>query len=1374
MPEGEVDKKCNRKMKANQGKHQACPYAPQPASHHHNFGNQGLTHPQKQALEKIILNCGFVTQALGCMSAPNPALLRAALQAPQNFKHSLPKESSYPIIWDSGASMSISPSRNDFVGPIKPVPFGARVQSLTNGLSVKGQGHVMWAVHDTNGMLRMLKVPAYWIPQAKVRLLSITSLLQTYGKEKIVCESHCLKLTGDPSDPTKGAVVANIDPTNNLPTTIAYQYSAPAQAAKALSSTITEVHRSNYNLSEPEKELLRWHQRLGHLSMKRVQFLMRIGVLSSSGATRQLHTAACKIKHPPKCAACQFGKQTRRSTPGNHTSSAVRDQVSALKEGDLQPGRKISVDHFVCSTHGRLFTSRGKTPDHEMYTGGALFIDHASNFVDVQFQRHLNSHETRDSKERFELMCREFGVIPVEYLSDNGSSFTSRDFTEMLATFHQIIRFAGAGAHHQNGNAERAIRTIMSIARTMMLHSAIHWPEVADAALWPMAVQHAVYLHNHVPDPVTGLAPIDVFSRTRWPQKRLLDLHVWGCPVYVLDKSLADGKKIPRWKPRSQRMVNMGHSPKHASTVPLVLNPATGAISAQFNVVFDDYFSTVAAGTDQLPDFNSPEWSNMFGSSTFQYPYDAEDLAAMDGSDSSPSSIDVFRFQDVEAADILRPKSALPVSPPPFEPVSEDARSPVDVDPPAVSPSSPMSSLREPLSASDSAVPSSSLPGAPMSLSRELSAASPESVQREGMDQTNSVHPQSPTPSPVLHQPPAIPATPQLPTSSPSAKPSNSPMPSTSSMPNSSTPAAPTPQPTRRSMRSTRGVPPNRLTIQSFTSNLAWIPPPTFFGTLFTSIGFPHPASFKATASDPDTLTFDEAMADPDRPKWLEASEKEIRSLEEKGTWVEVGIDEATSKILPGTWVFRRKRSPDGVIKKYKARYCVRGDLQEGEFSTFAPVVSWPTVRLFLVMALSLGWETCSIDFSNAFVQAKLDQPVWIHLPRGFRATGNQRMCLRLIKSLYGLTVAPRLWYQHLFTALKHLGFKTSSIDPCLLYKSNIMIVCYVDDAGIAASNVRLIDELIKNLTDLGFELTREGSFAEFLGIKFTQDPATKAITLTQKGLIKKIVEATNMVNCSPNWLPTSQVGLGSDPDGQPMHEAWSYASIVGMLLYLTTNTRPDIAFAVSQVARFNHAPKQSHATAVKMIVRYLVRTADYGMTFNPTGCLDIECFVDADFAGLYRSEPDASPNSVRSRTGYIIKLGNCPLLWKSQLQSKIALSTLEAEYSALSHCMRTLLPLRSLLIELANGLSLSADITSSIKCTVFEDNSGALLLATNQKISARTKHFLVDWHFFWQAVNDQEVTVVKIDTKDQQADFLTKGLARELFESNRKSVQGW
>ena len=145
------------------------------------------------------------------------------------------------------------------------------------------------------------------------------------------------------------------------------------------------------------------------------------------------------------------------------------------------------------------------------------------------------------------------------------------------------------------------------------------------------------------------------------------------------------------------------------------------------------------------------------------------------------------------------------------------------------------------------------------------------------------------------------------------------------------------------------------------------------------------------------------------------------------------------------------------------------------------------------------------------------------------------------------------------------------------------------------------------------------------------------------------------------------------------------------MLLYLSTNTRPDIAYAVSQVARFSHNPKKSHASAVKTIVRYLNRTKNMGMIVKPpTGDLAIDCYVDADFAGLHGRDPDYSPSSAKSRTGYIITMGGCPILWKSHLQTEISLSTLEAEYSALSSSMRTLLPFRTMLLEVVSGLSLS------------------------------------------------------------------------------------
>jgi hypothetical protein len=313
---------------------------------------------------------------------------------------------------------------------------------------------------------------------------------------------------------------------------------------------------------------------------------------------------------------------------------------------------------------------------------------------------------------------------------------------------------------------------------------------------------------------------------------------------------------------------------------------------------------------------------------------------------------------------------------------------------------------------------------------------------------------------------------------------------------------------------------------------------------------------------------------------------------------------------------------------------------------------------------------------------------------------------------------------------------------------------------------------LIADLRERGFELTVEGSFEDYLGIKFRRDE--QGIELTQSGLISKIIESTGLQESNPNWTPATQLGLGSDPAGPPMRENWSYPSVVGMLLYLSTNTRPDIAFAVSQVARFSHSPRQSHATAIKTIVRYLSRTHDKGIIMRPNGQLNLDCYVDADFGGLYKREPDLEPAAVRSRTGYLVNLGNCPILWRSQLQTEISLSTLEAEYCALSQSLRTVLPLFRMIVEITVCLSLPHELKATVSARVFEDNNGALMLATKQRVTARTKYFLVKWHHFWHHVQTGEITILKIDTTEQRADYLTKGLPRETFEKIRLLVQGW
>ena len=195
-------------------------------------------------------------------------------------------------------------------------------------------------------------------------------------------------------------------------------------------------------------------------------------------------------------------------------NNGTRQNVGNLKKDDLLPGQRVSVDHFICSTKGRLWTSAGKTKDSEMYDGGCIFVDHGLGHIHVKFQTTIDTHETLKAKQKFKLICRDYGVVPQQYQSDNRKPFTSQGFTDNLSTFQQIIRFAGVGAHHHKGCAERSIQSVMLIARTMMLHAAIHWPETADPTLWSLAVQHAVYLVNHMPNLSTGVAPIDIFTQS--------------------------------------------------------------------------------------------------------------------------------------------------------------------------------------------------------------------------------------------------------------------------------------------------------------------------------------------------------------------------------------------------------------------------------------------------------------------------------------------------------------------------------------------------------------------------------------------------------------------------------------------------------------------------------------------------------------------------------------------------------------------------------------------------------------------------------------------------------------------------------------------
>ena len=245
------------------------------------------------------------------------------------------------------------------------------------------------------------------------------------------------------------------------------------------------------------------------------------------------------------------------------------------------------------------------------------------------------------------------------------------------------------------------------------------------------------------------------------------------------------------------------------------------------------------------------------------------------------------------------------------------------------------------------------------------------------------------------------------------------------------------------------------------------------------------------------------------------------------------------------------------------------------------------------------------------------------------------------------------------------------------------------------------------------YDLTVEGDVSAFLGVQLTTT-ATGQILLTQTGLIDDILASTTMTNCKPDSTPAAPNPLGPCLDEEPMTESWHYLSVVGKLLYLAANSHPDISFAVHQVARFSASPRKSHALAIKCICRYLQGTKDKGLLLSPSGEMIVDAYADADFAGLWHSVDPGNPDSVRSCTGYVVTLANCPLLWVSCLQTEIALSTMEAEYIALSQCMRDLIPMRRLVSEVALHLGYNQSVPCRSYSKIFEDNSSALTLANS------------------------------------------------------------
>ena len=288
------------------------------------------------------------------------------------------------------------------------------------------------------------------------------------------------------------------------------------------------------------------------------------------------------------------------------------------------------------------------------------------------------------------------------------------------------------------------------------------------------------------------------------------------------------------------------------------------------------------------------------------------------------------------------------------------------------------------------------------------------------------------------------------------------------------------------------------------------------------------------------------------------------------------------------------------------------------------------------------------------------------------------------------------------------MGFKSSTNDPCIYTLNSggevIILAVYVDDIILAGKSTEKIQQIIKEIAEK-FDVKDKGELHHFLGVKITRLEDRK-IWISQSTYTREILKKFNMENSKPVVTPV-EAGtklVKTTEEDEPFDQE-VYQSAVECLLYLSTKTRPDIAYAVGNIARFTSQPSMQHWSAVKRIMRYLNGTITYGLMYGKGSSLI--GYADANWAG--------DLDDHRSTSGYIFTMSGAAISWMSKKQNCVALSTVEAEYMALSSAAQESVWLERLLGEMNER--------SGKPIVVFEDNQSTICMAKNPKFHGRAKH---------------------------------------------------
>ena len=955
------------------------------------------------------------------------------------------------------------------------------------------------------------------------------------------------------------------------------------------------------------------HNRLCHLHPEAIKRMIREKMVHGLPEDLDLSDT------PLNCPSCVSGKMARQPYPQKNTlavstSQEVGDEVCSDTFGPLQPPSRYGNTHV------------------------AEFIDKASAFaflfgipsLDMVVSKYILVRNIFDTQLKTKIKV---------FRSDGHRCYDNSEFKTALARDGTLHKIRSPYCPEQNAVAERRVRTIVEMARTMMIHACV------PSYCWEDAVLHANHVRNRVATrALKGMTPFEMF----WKKKPDLQwLKPFGCLVYVLiHKEIRDAKFDAVAMPG----VLMGVSEVHSGYKVHMLQSGSIKVARDVRFYEDIYPFRKSPSTDL-------QWMN-----PLDCPRPTADVSSV-GSFTDPfvqlDQVSTKARRDANLADLYQRKVVTLVQ----APVAKRSRTGCG--------------------------------------SSDTDGSSGTLLVTEGVETTTSTISESEIFA-FGHQ----------------------------SVEN-----------------------PISKEVCEFID-----------GMVLSTV----------------EMDMTSELDGPDRERWLEAFKVEYGAIMKTGTFAKMTPDaskmvrEGKIKIHQTRPILSHKFNEAGEIARYKVRLVVKGFTMEKGVDydkTFAPCARMTTVRMVVAYAVALGWNVTHSDVPNAYLNGKTPHLVVIKLPPMWteivgNEIGNNGDPAIMANSLYGAPDAGRNWNSTYTSFFLEEGYTQCVKEPCIFYKGQFpkiaIFVVWVDDNFATGGDTVELDRMHARLKER-FNIKVLGRLSYALGIAFAWDQS--GVKMTQTAFIDKIASRFRMDGATPSTLPV-QAGFKplkkmcpkDDTERDEMKKV-PYRSAIGSLLYVALSTRPDIAYAVCSLARYNHDPGKAHWSAVKNVIKYLMHTRDMGLVYlSPSSQLQIQDLIPHGFSDASFNDSDDG----RSTMGFVTMIHKYPIAWKSKVFKNVAQSTYEAEWVAMNTLTRE--------IMWARYVSSLVLAPCPVASTVRIDNR-ACALCIDDRVTEANKHFRPKYFFVVRMSLKGEVSVVKVGTAENLADMMTKSLGHPAFDNHRLSV---